>query len=337
MDVRAKLTAALIGLVMFVLLAEPAAACTPAPPPKLSPAQKLAKAQAEADRAASPHLGRLLRDAVDIAVVSVAGFEPSSIEDLPPRYRDHQDWYRKEGLLPVRYTLKAERVLKGYPPATFPFRFHLPNITSDKEWAWAVAPNDDFGGDSWPRFDHAFWVEGRLSLGEFSGGPGDCSNQIALRLSVRYLILRDGAGLVTAAEPLTDDDPLPDLIVRFLASESETYVWRPTVQEYLGRAGSISRLRIADCATSKFQLIETLGSQSDPYFREVGEIDSLYGLTPSLSLTDCREGDEFLLTVWPARLHPVVDDVVHFEDRWMQLRFSGDKSIPLTTLRELLR
>ncbi|MDO9472245.1 MAG: hypothetical protein Q7J28_04260 [Caulobacter sp.] len=337
MDVRAKLTAALIGLVMFVLLAEPAAACTPAPPPKLSPAQKLAKAQAEADRAASPHLGRRLRDAVDIAVVSVADFKPSSVEDLPPRYRDSLHWYGREGLLPVRYTLKTERVLKGNPPAIFPFRFHFPNITSDREWAWAVAPNDDFGGSLWPRSDQAFWVEGSLSLGEFSGGPGDCSNQVALNPSVRYLVLRDSAGMVTVAEPLTDNDPLPDLIARFLASESETYVWRPTVQEYLGLAGSISRLRIADCATGKFQLIEALGSRPGTYFREVGEIDTIYGLTPSLSLTGCREGDEFLLTVWPARLHPVVDNVVHFEDRWMQLRFSGEKNIPLTTLRELLR
>lgn len=337
MDVRARLTAVWFGLAILVLLAEPAVACTPAPPPKLSPAQKLARAQAEADRAASSHLGRKFRDAADIAVVSVAGFEPSSAEDLPPPYRDRLDWYRELGLLPVRYELKTERVLKGSPPSVFPFRFHFPNITSDREWAWAVAPNDDFGGFSWPRSDQAFWVDGRLSLGEFSGGPGDCSNQIALTPSLRYLVLRDSAGVVTVAEPLAEDDPLPDLIVRFLADESEAYVWRPTVQRYLGLAGPISRVRVEDCAKSRVRLIETLRSRSEAYTDTAGTIDTLHGVTPSLELPGCRVGDEFVLTGWPARLHPVVDNVVHFEDRWMQLRFSGEKKIPLAVLREMLR
>ena len=323
-------------LVAVALVATPgiALACTPAPPPKLTAAEQLGQDQQIASAAEKPWLAETLRNAVDISVVSVAGFKSGSRTDIPPQNWHSLPWYHRVGLDPVRYTLKVERRLKGAAPDTFPFRFFQRNSTSDREWAWAVAPNEEIWTFFLPRSEPEFWSDGRLSLGDFGGGPGDCSNQIALNSGVHYLVLRDATGLVTAAEPLASNDPLIDLIANFLKQPANDYIWRPSVAEFLALPGWVGVVRVADCSDDEAVVSETLrrGNERDP---SVGEKVSLYRLKPSLRIAGCHAGDEYLLTGWYSgmRLHRIVDGVVRFEDGWMQIRFSGEKNIALNAVR----
>ena len=315
-----------------------AAACTPAPPKRLTDAEKLEQAHQIADAAARPMLAERLRAAADISVVSVGGYEPGLREDIPPSNWHSMDWYAREGLLPVRYSVKVERRIRGEAPDAFPFRFWRLNTTSEREWAWAVAPNKEFGTYRLARSEPAFWAAGWLFLGELLGGPGDCSNQIALDPEFRYLVLRDADGLVTVAEALEPADPLPDLIAAMLAKPEEDYIWRPTVREYLALNGDVIRLRVIDCAADRLEIVELLADRSKVHDLEVGKELKYLRPVPSLAISACEKGGEFVMTGWPQapRLHPIRDGRVEFEDRWMQIRFSGEKVIPLDTLRTIL-
>ncbi len=332
-----------IAATVFLASAGPSLACTPAGPPKLSRAQELELARSAADASASPRLAAAVRDAADISVAEVQGYDPAPDTDVPEAYRDSLGWYRESsfGLEPVRYRLKVQRPLKGAPPAEFVFRFRQAWFPGDGDRIWTVAPNDDFEDFAQPRNEQAFWHEARLTYGRISGGPGDCSNQIALDPAATYIVFRDKAGLVTAADPLSVDDPLPGLIATLVADPALSYPWRPTVTEYLRLAGVVVRVQMSDCRKERAKVLETLRERStddaatDP---APGEDLGLYDLQPQLLIAGCRRGDEYLATGWPwqTRLHPIIDGVVHFEDRWTQLRFSGEKAMPLAKVRETL-
>lgn len=315
-----------------------ALACTPAPPNKLSEAEQLEGYHQIADAAARPVLAEQLRAAADISVVSVVGYEPGFREDIPPSNWHSMDWYAREGLLPVRYTVRVERRIKGDAPDVFPFRFWQLNTTSEREWAWAVAPSEDFYTFALARSEPAFWATGRLFLGQGLGGPGDCSNQIALDPKHRYLVLRDADGLVTVAEALEPADPLPNMVAAMLAKPEEDYIWRPTVREYLALDGDVIRLRVIDCAADRLEIVELLADRSKVHDLEAGKELKYLHPVPSLAISACEKGAEFVMTGWPRaqRLHTIRDGRVEFEDRWMQIRFSGEKVISLNTLRAIL-
>lgn len=333
----------LIGLVLSVAPGI-ALACTPAARPVLTRAQQLEAARKSADAAASPVLAAAVREAAEISVVRVDRYEAAPLSDIPERYRENIDWYRRDGnnLEPVRYRLKVARALKGSPPAEFVFRFRLAWFPGDGGRIWTVAPNADFDAIPMPRSEQAFWQEGFLGVGQVSGGPGDCSNQIALDPTVNYLVFRDGAGLVTAAEPLVAADPLPDLVAALVADPSLGYPWRPSVTEFLKLPGLVVRVRITSCRDEKARVIETLRRKpegdygSDP---EQGTIVDLYRMEPGFLIARCQLGAEYLMTGWPfsTRLHPISKGQVTFEDRWMQLRFTGEKTILLETVRTIVR
>ena len=87
-------------LAAVALLAAPsvALACTPAAPPKLTAAEQLARARDYAGKMASPLLAKAVREAADISVVRVEGYEPAPVTDMPERYRENLDWYRRDGV-----------------------------------------------------------------------------------------------------------------------------------------------------------------------------------------------------------------------------------------------
>lgn len=331
-------------MLAVAMLAAPSAAlaCTPAPPLKLTAAEQLARARAYADRMASPLLADAIREAADISVVRIEGYDPAPVTDMPERYRDNLDWYRRDGvgLEPVRYRLKVERQLKGTPPEAFIFRFRMSWTPEDGDRIWTVAPNDDFQSFTFPRSEQTFWHMGSLAVGQTSGGPGDCSNQIALDPTPAYLIFRDAAGLVTAAEPLAPDDPLPDLVAAVVADRKLDYPWRPTVREFLTLPGVVARVRITSCDEEQGRIVEVLRGRPNDNTSgvEPGETMDLYGLAPGFLVAACHIGSDYLVTGWPfsVRLHPVVAGNVRFEDGWMQLRFSGEKNFPLDTVRALV-
>lgn len=331
-------------LAAVALLAAPsvALACTPAPPPKLTAAEKLARARDYADRMASPLLARTVREAADISVVRVEGYDPAPITDMPERYRENLDWYRRDGigLEPVRYRLKVERRLKGSVPDVFVFRFRMSWTPEDGDRIWTVAPNDDFQSFTFPRSEQIFWHTGYLAIGQISGGPGDCSNQIALDPAPPYLVFRDAAGLVRAAEPLAPDDPLPGLVAALVADPTLDYPWRPTVRAFLAVPGVVARVRITSCDEEQGRIVEVLRGRPNDNTSDVeqGETMDLYGLAPGFLVAACHIGSDYLVTGWPfsVRLHPVVAGKVRFEDGWMQLRFSGEKTMSLEAVRALL-
>lgn len=332
----------LIGLTALITVPGAALACTPAPPPFVPPAEARAKALVEARTAAyvaaSPLLATRVKDAADISIATIDGYEGGEEQDIPPLYRERWGWYAEVGRLPVRYRFKTERVLKGTVPAVFPLKFYLPIANFPEEWAWATSPDpDDPPYPAEPR-DQAFWSSGAPELFSLASGPGDCSVQVSLDLEARYLVMRAADGKVTAIEPLTATDHLPDKIAAFIADPSSDYLWRPTLREFLALPGHVARVRVKDCTRDEVQIVEELRAPPD-YSGEVGASAELYSLVPSFRVARCRRGAEYLMTGWPRaeRLHPIIDGVVHFEDRWMQLRFSGNKSIPLAALREMLR
>lgn len=327
----------LIGL-MFSAAPGLALACTPAPPPELSSAEALTNAKALADWAASPILASTVREATDISVVHIATVVPGPIEDIPGYYRRGVEWYRREGRLPVRYHLKTDRVLKGAPPTEFIFRVATSLSPGDGDRVWTAQVKDDIGDFGPVRDEQRFWHTGQLERGEGSGW-GDCSIQITLDDSRTYLVVRDAEGIVTAAEPLVADDPLPDMIAAMVADPALEYPWRPTVQRYLHLKGDVLRVRIEDCQKETAKVVEFVRPQPDSRRAEIGEELSLYGLAPPFLVAGCAKGDEYLLTGWPfsARLHVILKGQVTFEDRWMQLRFTGEKTIPLETVRTIVR
>jgi hypothetical protein len=333
----------LIGLTAVVSVPGAALACTPAPapPPFVPPAEARAKALAEArtaaEVAASPLLATRVRDAADISIATIDGYEGGEEQDIPPQYRERWGWYAEVGRLPVRYRFKTERVLKGTVPAVFPLKFDLPIDNFPEEWAWATLPDpEDLPYPAEPR-DQAFWSSGSLELFSFASGPGDCSVQVALDVEGQYLVMRAADGKVLVIEPLTATDPLPDRIAAFIADPSPDYLWRPTVQEFLDLPGHVARVRVKDCSRDDVQIVEELRAPPDGY-GVVGRSAELYGLAPSLRVTQCKRGAEYLMTGWPRgeRLHPIVNGIVHFEDRWMQVRFTGDKAISIDAVRAIL-
>ena len=210
----------------------------------------------------------------------------------------------------------------------------------DGDRIWTVAPNDDFQSFSLPRSEQTFWHTGFLAVGQISGGPGDCSNQIALDPTHAYLILRDDAGLVIAAEPLAPDDPLPGLVTALVADPKLDFPWHPTVREFLALPGVVARVRITSCDEERGKIVEVLRGRPDEDTGDVepGETMDLYGLAPGFLVATCHIGADYLVTGWPfsVRLHPVVAGKVRFEDRWMQLRFSGEKTLSLAAVRAIL-
>ncbi len=331
----------LIGLTALVSVPGAALACTPAPPPFIPPAEARAKALAEArtaaDAAASPLLATRVHDAADISIATIDGYEGGEEQDIPPQYRERWGWYAEVGRLPVRYRFKTERVLKGTVPAVFPLKFNLPIVNFPEEWAWATSPDPDAPPYPAKPRDQAFWSSGALELFSLVSGPGDCSVQVVLDPNARYLVMRTADGKATAIEPLTATDPLPDTVATFVADPSSDFLWRPTVREFLAVPGHVARVRVKDCSRDKVQIVEELRGPPDDY-GVVGASAELYSLVPSFRVARCRRGAEYLMTGWPRaeRLHPIVDGVVDFEDRWMQIRFSGEKSIPLDAVRAIL-
>lgn len=331
----------LIGLTAMVTIPGAALACTPAPPPYVPPAEARAKALAEAraaaDAYASPLLAARIRDAYDVVIATIDGYDRGDEQDIPPLYRERWGWYDEVGRLPVRYRFKTERVLKGNVPAVFPLKFDLPIDNFPEEWAWAALPHpEDLPYPAEPR-DQAFWSSGSLELFSLVSGPGDCSVQVSLDLNARYLVMRAADGKALAIDPLTATDPLPDLIAASIADPSSNFLWRPTVREFLALPGHVARVRVKDCSRDEVQIVEELRAPPDGY-GVVSEAAELYGLVPSFRITKCKRGAEYLMTGWPKgkRLHPIVDGVVHFEDRWMQIRFSGEKAIPIDAVRAVL-
>lgn len=332
---------ALVAAVVLVAAPGVALACTPAPPPKLTLAEQIANARGYETAMASPLLANEVSKAAEISVVRIDGYDPGPLTDIPERFRGNIEWYRQAdaGLEPVRYRLKVEQALKGSPPTAFIFRFRMAWTPEDGERIWTVAPSEDFQDFSNPRNGQSFWHHGRLSVGQFSGW-GDCSNQIALDPRFSYLVFRDAAGLITAAEPLAADDPLPGLIAALVADPKLDYPWQPTVRQFLALPGIVARVRITSCDEERGRVIEVLRHRPDDNTgdAEKGETLHLYGLAPGFLVTSCHVGSDYLVTGWPfsTRLHPVVAGKVRFEDRWMQLRFSGEKTMPLDTVRTIL-
>ncbi len=239
----------------------------------------------------------------------------------------------------MRYQLETQRTIKGTPPSIFEFTTSYLTNRAGTERGWAIAPNDDMADFSTPRSDQSFWSDGRLALAQFSGGPGDCSNQFGLDPAKAYLVFRDPGGKVTAAEPVSADDPLPNLVAAFVANPAEPYPWRPTVAQFLALSGYVSRVRAVDCNTDRVTTLEVLRDRSDYAGPKAGTVDELYGLAPSLRLSNCHKGAEYIMTGWPIgeRLHRIVDGEVEFEDRWMQLRFTGATTLSLASVRQLLK
>lgn len=330
------------ALVAVVLLAAPSAAlaCSPPMPPKLSPAEQQERARVWTDLAASPRLAKRVHEAADISVVRIIGYDPGPDTDIPPYYRSGYRAYQKRSLGPVRYRLAVERVLKGSPPAEFMFKIPMSWTPEDGGRVWTVAPNDDFQDFSISRTRMSFWHDANLALGQISGGPGDCSNQVALDPGHPYLVLRDAAGMVTAAEPLAAEDALPGLVAALVADPKLDYPWQPTVRQFLALPGIVARVRITNCDEEQGRVVEVLRHRPDENTGDVeeGETLHLYGLAPGFLVASCHVGSNYLATGWPfsTRLHPVVAGKVRFEDRWMQLRFSGEKTMPLDTVRTIL-
>ncbi len=176
-----------------------------------------------------------------------------------------------------------------------------------------------------------FWHVGRLSTGQFEGGPDRCTVQVSFREGESYLVLRDAEGLVTAAELLRRSDPLVDAVRTLVADPGLGYGYQPTVMEYLFRARALWFVEAVDCSISRVQVLRVLRPPPvDRFDFGMGSImDLRRGLTPGLSQFNCTPGAQYLVegSIFNARVHPIAGGKVQFQDRWMQLRFSGGASL----------
>lgn len=319
--------------------AQAAQACTPVQPAPLSVRETRRADEDSARKASSPLLANAVAAARDIAIVHVVALDPAPIEDIPAAFRAH-GLPRSVALRPVRYRFEVDRVLKGSPPQDMAFKPGGPVAKGFATDAWTIAPTGEAMSWSAPRSARDFWHSGVLSYGESEGGPGDCSWQWSFRSHQSYLVLRDAAGGFVAVEPLASQDPLPDLVSRLIADPTEPYPHRPTLQAYLQAQGALLRVRLTDCRRQKAKVLEVISSPRAPAGDvEEGEQLELHQATPSLRLGPCRVGAAYVLDGWPysSRLHPIRAGVVTFDDRWMQLRFTGPKTLRLGDLRAIAR
>lgn len=331
-----RLAALLLLAAASSLATTTAQACTPIM--KVSPpAERRRYLQEVADNAARPQLALMAERAADIFVGHVASQAPAPLSDIPEPYRANGQPFAPD-LAPVRYVFAVDAVLKGAPGQAVAFKAAGQLAQDLSREAWMVRHSDHAASWSSDRSDRDFWHSADLVIAESEGGPGDCSFQWSYRTDRAYLIARDKAGGFLAAIPLEPKDPLPALTARLLADPRERYPYRPDLRAYLGLKGALLRVVMTRCGErAKVRVLEVLAPPTGGAVApDKGEMIELYTLVPSASLGGCRMGASYILDGWLAmQLHPIQGQTVTFDDRWMQLRFTGDKRLSLAELRRI--
>lgn len=307
----------------------PARACTPSESNPAGVAQDEAR-----DAAMAPNVWRTARQAADI-VIGHAQFTDAPETDVPAPYRGQDHRAGLNDLRPVRYVFVVDRVIKGAPPPQFDFR-PPPVLMSYRGMAntWTTRWNPEFQTFHLARAEREFWRLGQGGLGSLSG-PGDCSNQIAFEPGRPYLIARDAGGVMLMAEPLDDNDPLPDAVARFVADPAAPAYYTMSVTDYLALPGGLIRVEVSACDPVAVKILEVLKDDTPM----IGETIPFDDGGPGLDRRNCRIGRQYLLegVLAPDGLHPIEDGWVTFDDSYIGLRFAGPKRMPLEDVRRLTK
>ncbi len=317
----------LTALAFFFAALTAAKACTPSEPDPTG-----AALDARREAVMEPNVWLTARQATDI-LIAHAEFSDAPETDVPSRYRGLNHQAGLTDLRPVRYAFVVDRVIKGDPPPRVDFQ-PPPILMSYRGLAntWTTRWNSEFQSFHLARSDREFWRLGRGGLGSISG-PGDCSDQIAFEPGQSYLIARDAAGVMLMAEPLDENDPLPDAVAEFVADPAAPPYYGMTVTDYLTLPGGLLRVAIASCDPIAVKILEVLKDESPL----IGETVPFNEDGPGLSKQTCRVGRQYLLegVLAPDGLHPIDDGWVTFDDSYIGLRFTGPKRMRLEDVRRI--
>ncbi|MDQ0464099.1 hypothetical protein QO010_001870 [Caulobacter ginsengisoli] len=333
--------ACLTALAFLFAAAPVAKACTPTYPTPENIEQDNVRA-----RYLMPNVWEQARKAADIAIAR-ADYVDGPETDAP-EYARGPDNLSGEDLRPVRYFFTVVRVLKGAPPQRFAFQpAETLMLWRGRPNTWMTRWNESlFSLFHVARGDREFWRRGTGSMGWFSNGPGDCSNQIAFRTEPLYLVMRDEAGVTLLADVLDDNDPLPDLIEAYANDPAAPVFYSLPLADYLKLDGPLLRVRVTRCEPLAAVILEEMkGYGIDAY--AVGEQLFPEG-RGDISIPGCRRGGEYLFDDGPnssvglqifdsSGLYPIDGDWVTFDDSGMAIRFEGPKRVLLADVRRLAK